>query len=83
MMGLWEDIQGLLTPCYVRTFFRSVSIIIIPGGPSSALLYHNCYAMYNTKVSFVSRVDIIVVRLRYNGPYGHLGLIGYLGVDTQ
>jgi hypothetical protein len=21
--------------------------------------------------------------LRYNGPYGHLGLIGYLGVDTQ
>jgi hypothetical protein len=35
------------------------------------------------KVSFVLRKDITVVRLQYNGPYGHLGLIGYLGVDTQ
>jgi hypothetical protein len=49
--------------------------IIIPRGLSSALICHIRY-----KGLFVLQMDMIVLLLRYNSPYGYLGLIGYLGL---
>jgi hypothetical protein len=73
-----------------------VLLVIVPSNtshsvtcaPPSPFSHHHskravlCVDMPYTiqKDSFVLRMDIVVILLRYNGPYGHLGLIGYPGL---
>jgi hypothetical protein len=68
---------NIVLTCYVRTFF-----IVFPSSSfqeGCPLCYYTTVVMQCTiQKPLLLLLDIIVVRLQYNDPYGHFGLIGYL-----